>query len=165
MSKKTPPIIKVDDSLKIEPLSAQFIEEIIEIENDSFGTPWSKNDYLRELNENMLGFYLGIVWQGRLLGYGGYWLIMNEAHINNIAINRLFRGQGLGELLLRNLMLAAHSQGATKMTLEVRESNESAQTLYRKLGFEPSGVRPGYYSDNNEGAVIMWVQLSDMLKG
>ncbi|MGI5892127.1 MAG: ribosomal protein S18-alanine N-acetyltransferase [Bacillota bacterium] len=159
MSDKKAPVIKVDDALVIMPLSAQHIDEITEIENLSFTVPWSKEAYLKELNENIFSFYLGVFWQERLVAYGGYWLIMDEAHISNIAVHPLFRGQGLGELLMRNIIVSSLSQGSTKMTLEVRESNSCAQNLYQKLGFVASGIRPGYYSDNNEGAVIMWLDL------
>ena len=93
--------------------------------------------------------------RGYLTGYAGMWLMLDEAHITTIAVRPESRGQGLGELLLATLVHVATGIGASKVTLEVRVSNETAQTLYRKYGFETQGRRVRYYSDNNEDAYIM----------
>jgi [ribosomal protein S18]-alanine N-acetyltransferase len=87
------------------------------------------------------------------------WLIMDEAHITNIAVRNIYRGKKLGKRLLEELMRTASYLGAVKMTLEVRASNYIAQSLYTKLGFEPGGIRKGYYTDNREDAIIMWAEL------
>jgi ribosomal-protein-alanine N-acetyltransferase len=92
---------------------------------------------------------------GSILGYAGMWLMMDESHITTIAMRTAWRGRGFGELLLITLIDAARDLGVSRMTLEVRVSNEAAQRLYRKYGFEERGVRPRYYSDNNEDAYIM----------
>jgi [ribosomal protein S18]-alanine N-acetyltransferase len=92
---------------------------------------------------------------GSILGYAGMWLMLDEAHITTIAMREKWRGKGLGELLLASLVETAFDVGAHRVTLEVRVSNESAQNLYRKYGFTQEGVRPRYYSDNNEDAYIM----------
>jgi ribosomal-protein-alanine N-acetyltransferase len=92
---------------------------------------------------------------GRILGYAGMWLMVDEAHITTIAMRSSWRGRGLGELLLATLVDQAFDLGAHRVTLEVRVSNEPAQSLYRKYGFRQEGVRPRYYSDNNEDAYIM----------
>jgi ribosomal-protein-alanine N-acetyltransferase len=92
---------------------------------------------------------------GAVLGYAGMWLMVDEAHITTIAIRTMWRGKGLGELLLISLIEAAIAVGAQRMTLEVRVSNEAAQKLYRKHGFDQEGTRHRYYSDNNEDAYIM----------
>src|SRR5947209_7121292 len=93
--------------------------------------------------------------RGRILGYAGMWLMVDEAHITTIAVRESWRGKGLGELLLASLMEAAADMGADKITLEVRVSNGAAQNLYRKYGFQQEGLRARYYSDNNEDAFIM----------
>lgn len=93
---------------------------------------------------------------GAILGYAGMWLMLDEAHITTIAMRNSWRGKGLGELLLASLVETAFDIGAHRITLEVRVSNEPAQNLYRKYGFSTKGVRPRYYSDNNEDAFIMW---------
>lgn len=92
----------------------------------------------------------------RILGYAGLWLMVDEAHITTIAVRPEYRGRGLGELLMVGLFERAMEIGARWVTLEVRVSNHVAQNLYRKYTFHAEGIRKGYYSDNNEDAVIMW---------
>jgi len=94
--------------------------------------------------------------QQNLAGYAGLWLMVDEAHITTIAVRPQYRGRGLGELLLVALAEVAYDINARWLTLEVRVSNDVAQTLYRKYGFKPAGVRHRYYSDNQEDALIMW---------
>ena len=91
-----------------------------------------------------------------LAGYAGLWLMVDEAHVTTIGVRPQFRGKGYGELLLVTLVEAALDIHARWLTLEVRVSNESAQALYRKYGFQDAGTRKKYYSDNNEDALIMW---------
>ena len=95
------------------------------------------------------------VGQNVILGYGGFWLMVDEAHISTIAAHHDWRRQGIGELLLVSMIDAGAETGAQMVTLEVRVSNMSAQSLYRKYGFEVTGRRKGYYSDNGEDALIM----------
>jgi len=92
---------------------------------------------------------------GRIIGYAGMWLMVDEAHITTIAIRNEWRGRGLGELLLASLLEMAMELGVERATLEVRVTNDTAQSLYRKYGFDRAGLRPRYYSDNNEDAYIM----------
>lgn len=92
---------------------------------------------------------------GRIIGYGGMWLVLDEAHITTIAMRESHRGRGLGELLLGSMIQAAAEMGSDRVTLEVRVSNVIAQNLYRKYGFREEGMRPRYYSDNGEDAYIM----------
>jgi len=92
-----------------------------------------------------------------VVGYGGLWVIMDEAHITTIAVESNLRGRKIGERLLAEMLAAALKQGATRATLEVRETNEVAKRLYEKYGFTWVAIRRGYYSDNNENADILWV--------
>lgn len=101
---------------------------------------------------------------GKVLGYAGMWLMIDEAHITTIAVRSAWRGKGLGELLLASLIEVAEDIGAKRLTLEVRVSNDAAQTLYRKYGFVEEGRRPRYYSDNNEDAYIMTTSAIDSLE-
>ncbi|WP_424767966.1 ribosomal protein S18-alanine N-acetyltransferase [Paenibacillus sp. sgz302251] len=135
------------------------IDAIIAIEQEAFTSPWTAEAFTNELINNMFARYMVMELNGEVIGYGGMWIIMDEAHVTNIAIRSDFRGQGLGDRFMRELQRTAVFLGAVKMTLEVRVSNEVAQGLYRKHGFEPSGIRPQYYSDNNEDALIMWAEL------
>ncbi|HST90525.1 MAG TPA: ribosomal protein S18-alanine N-acetyltransferase [Ktedonobacterales bacterium] len=90
-----------------------------------------------------------------IVGFAGLWLMVDEAHITTIAMHPVFRGQGLGELLLCSLVGIAYEIHAHNVTLEVRVSNETAKSLYRKYGFAEVGIRRRYYSDNHEDAAIM----------
>jgi [ribosomal protein S18]-alanine N-acetyltransferase len=94
--------------------------------------------------------------QGQIVGYGGLWLVVDEAHITTIAVDPAHRGRSVGELLLISLIDQAYELSATWVTLEVRKSNTTAQNLYMKYGFRTTGVRDRYYTDNGEDALIMW---------
>lgn len=132
------------------------LDHVIEIESASFPTPWSRNAFASELFHNSRACYLVASVGERVVGYIGTWLILDEAHVTNIAVHPDYRRQGIGETLLRSMMTVAASRGAKRMTLEVRVSNRPAQRLYEKLGFARIGLRRGYYHDNNEDAIIMW---------
>lgn len=93
--------------------------------------------------------------QDFVIGYGGFWIMVGEAHIMTIAVRPEYRGRNIGELLLATMVERATGLGASVVTLEVRVSNEGAQTLYRKYGFLEAGQRVRYYSDNDEDALIM----------
>jgi ribosomal-protein-alanine N-acetyltransferase len=136
------------------------IDTIVDIERECFTAPWSAEAFRNELNHNLFAKYMIMEQDGVILGYGGMWLIIDEAHITNIAIREKYRGLGYGKELLGEMMKTASYLGSNRMTLEVRVTNEIAQSLYRKMGFYPSGVRPAYYSDNLEDALIMWADLT-----
>lgn len=135
------------------------VPDIIAIEREAFTTPWTAEAFLNELTHNHFARYIVMEDQSGIIGYGGMWTIIDEAHVTNIAVRHDRRGMGLGEKLLQQQMANAVEYGMQRMTLEVRVSNDRAQRLYERLGFEPAGIRPGYYSDNNEDALIMWVEL------
>ncbi|WP_406685898.1 ribosomal protein S18-alanine N-acetyltransferase [Rossellomorea vietnamensis] len=135
------------------------LNEVMEIENQSFSIPWSRDAFLNELEHNHLSTYLVAEDGENLAGYCGVWLVVDEAHITNVAVLPDYRGRGLGESLMRKIMDIAIEFGARVMTLEVRISNMPAQHLYRKLGFKDGGIRKRYYSDNQEDALVMWVNL------
>ncbi|MBI3359583.1 MAG: ribosomal protein S18-alanine N-acetyltransferase [Chloroflexi bacterium] len=152
------------------------VPQVAAIDRQSFPLPWLASSYRHELTENenahFLVAHLGPVsrrpgqwWQDwfrpqpvrTIVGYGGYWYIMDEAHISTIAVHPDYRGQGIGERLLVAMLEHARSLGATLATLEVRVGNVVAQNLYRKYGFEEVGRRNGYYRDNGEDALLMTV--------
>lgn len=137
------------------------IERICKIEEECFPTPWTAEAFHNELMHNDFARYVVMTWKGEVIGYGGMWTILDEAHITNIAVISEYRGQKLGERLLRELYAQAIACGMKRMTLEVRSSNIVAQRLYEKFGFRAEGMRRGYYSDNNEDAIVMWADLPD----
>ncbi|MFC7749630.1 ribosomal protein S18-alanine N-acetyltransferase [Paenibacillus thermoaerophilus] len=150
-------------SYSFRPMRLEDIPTICEIEIESFATPWSEAAFYNELVNNHFAHYIVLQEDGTgsIVGYGGMWIVMDEAHVTNVAIRSPWRGRKLGEKLMRKLQTTAVSRGAERMTLEVRVSNTVAQNLYRKLGFVPSGIRPQYYSDNNEDALMMWATLRE----
>jgi ribosomal-protein-alanine N-acetyltransferase len=132
------------------------LESVLRIERGSFPTPWSRSAFQTELVDNTFAVYLVLDFHGRVVAYGGMWLILDEAHVTNVAVDPEFRGHGFGEQMMEGLIDRARAQGARRMTLEVRRSNTVAQNLYQKLGFVQLGVRRGYYTDTHEDAFIMW---------
>lgn len=147
------------DALSFRLMQMADIDQICGIEEEAFASPWTAAAFQNELANNLFARYVVMEWNGEIIGYGGMWLITDEAHITNIAVRSDYRGRKLGEKLLRELQDTARVMGASRMTLEVRVSNHVAQRLYKKMGFIPTGVRKGYYSDNMEDALIMWAEL------
>jgi ribosomal-protein-alanine N-acetyltransferase len=150
------------------------IDQVMQIEQVAFPAPWSARAYRYEIVENKhstivvvrptavaggpferLTRRMRLSPPGPVLGYGGFWLLVDEAHVYTIAVHPQWRGRGLGELLLLALMERGRELGADRAILEVRVSNRIAQKLYAKYGFENVSQRKGYYSDNNEDAYIM----------
>lgn len=152
---KTPRGGKVME-LSIRGIEEADIDQIVEIEKECFATPWSREAFLTEIHENKLARYVVAEVDGKVAAYGGVWLIINEGHITNIAVKKEYRGLGLGNRIVESLIYYCTSKNIQSMTLEVRKSNIIAKNLYKKYGFVEYGVRPRYYSDNNEDAVIMW---------
>ena len=131
------------------------LDRVYELECRCFRTPWSKMSLRGEL-KNKLAKYLVYEEDGRVYGYCGMWMIFDEAHITNIAVDPERRREGIGKKILLGMMQAALLNGCTCMTLEVRETNYAAQALYRQFDFEKNGYRRGYYEDTGEGALILW---------
>lgn len=127
-----------------------------EVERLSFKTPWSTNAFLRELTENIYADYLVAMVGDRVVGYAGMWVVIDEAHVTNVAVHPDFRGRHIGERMMFDLFARAKQRGAARMTLEVRTSNDVAKHLYEKHGFVARGLRKNYYSDTGEDAIIMW---------
>jgi ribosomal-protein-alanine N-acetyltransferase len=125
------------------------------IEQASFSAPWPANAYRSELESNRLATYLVARVDDDLVGYGGMWLMVDEAHITTFAIDPAWRRQRIGERLLLAFVDVAIGRHAREMTLEVRLSNLPARRMYEKFGFRPVGIRPRYYSDDHEDALIM----------
>jgi ribosomal-protein-alanine N-acetyltransferase len=141
----------------IFPMTPTDLDGVMEVEHLSFLTPWSREAFASELLQTYT-VYLVARSGPQVVGYGGMHTVWEDAHVTNIAVHPLWRGRGLGERLMLELISQAVTRGANRMTLEVRASNGSAQNLYRKLGFvtRPGAVRKGYYTDTREDAIIMW---------
>jgi len=132
------------------------IPAVVEIDRLSFPIPWSERSYRVELTENPSShLFVAEDGQRRVAGYGGFWLVVDEAHISTLAVHPELRGRGIGELLLAAMLSEASRLGAGMATLEVRVSNRNAIQLYSEFGFAVVGRRPNYYRDNGEEALLM----------
>lgn len=140
----------------IEAMKLSDLERILEIEQASFSTPWSRQSFLHELLENERAVYLVYRENERVWGYIGMWVVMDEGHITNLAVHPVFRRRGVGRRLIEALTEESIHRGVRHLTLEVRKSNIPAQELYKGLGFVSMGIRRQYYLDNMEDAIIMW---------
>lgn len=132
------------------------IPEVLEIEKLSFKVPWSRDAFESEVQRNMSARYIVAKLDGKVIAYAGMWVILDEGHITNIAVHPDYRGMHVGDKILYSLINAARREKVRALTLEVRRTNTVAQKLYTKYGFKPEGVRPKYYADNGEDAIIMW---------
>ncbi|MGM0396891.1 MAG: ribosomal protein S18-alanine N-acetyltransferase [Bacillota bacterium] len=137
-------------------MTEEDIEEVLKIERATFSTPWSEESFRKEIMENVLAMYIVAEVDGKIVGYGGLWKILDEGHITNVAVRKDHRGKGIGDALVMGIVDYCEKSGIPNITLEVRESNKVARSLYKKYGFEDAGRRPGYYTDNKEDAIIMW---------
>jgi len=137
-------------------MTASDITDVLRIERASFTTTWPSDAFYNELTTNKLAHYYVGRADGKIVAYGGIWVIFEDSHITTIAVDPIARGRRYGEVMLIYLLDEAIERGAAWMTLEVRESNVAAQQLYRKYGFTTVTTRKGYYSDNNENALVMW---------
>lgn len=150
------------EKIQFRSMRIEDIEQICAIEQEAFPTPWTYAAFKNEIIHNFYAHYLVMEVERQVIGYGGMWTVMGEAHVTNIAIRKDYRGKKLGHLLMAELQATARFLGAEKMILEVRPSNIAARELYRKYGFEPVGIRKGYYTDNHEDAIVMAAQLDEL---
>lgn len=136
------------------------ISKIAQLDILCFSSPWSESAFEHEIKENSLAFYIvaEIESTGQIIGYAGLWIINDEGHITNVAVDPKYRRKKLGFSIVKVLTSEAEKAGAKSFTLEVRLSNLGAIEMYEKSGFIKIGVRKGYYTDNNEDALIMWTE-------
>ena len=144
--------------INIYDMKVEHIDEVCFIQKESFSLPWSRDAYITEL-ENQLSKNIVAEIDGKIVGFGGMWLVFDEAHITNIAVSPKYRGCGIGEKLVDKLIEEAITAKIERMTLEVRETNNAARKMYKKLGFDDLGERKSYYYDTNESAIIMGKEL------
>jgi ribosomal-protein-alanine N-acetyltransferase len=141
--------------LVLDAMRLEDLDDVIAIERASFTAPWPPNAYRSEIETNRLASYLVARVNGTIVAYGGMWLMVDEAHITTFAVHPAWRRQRIGERLLLAFLDLAIDRHAREATLEVRLSNLPARRLYEKYGFRPVGLRPRYYSDDGEDALIM----------
>ena len=148
----------MNESIAVRPMVMTDVDGVMAVEHDSFLTPWSRSAFEEELAQNRLARYIVAVENGEIVGYAGTWLVINEAHVTNVAVSGQRRREGIGRLLMQKLMELARDNDMESMTLEVRVSNAAARHLYEQLGFVEAGIRKNYYSETKEDALILWCE-------
>ncbi len=141
--------------ITIRKLQKKDIEPLSRIEAESFSMPWSPKDFADLLNRSYCT-YLVAEADGQVVGSCGMTNICNEGNIDNVVVAEGFRGQGVAQMLLKELIALGEKEGVEAFTLEVRVSNAVAIHVYEKMGFVSEGIRPGFYEKPKEDAMIMW---------
>jgi ribosomal-protein-alanine N-acetyltransferase len=137
--------------------SAEDLGGLIAVEQASFLNPWTRDMYLAELqNPDVSRLLVAKDSDGRVVGFCGFWCVLDELHINNLAVLPEYRRQGIASMILNRVFDDGRQAGAGRATLEVRRSNEIAQRLYARFGFTVAGVRRGYYRQPEEDALVLW---------
>ncbi len=148
----------MNELITVRPMVMTDVDGVMAVEHDSFLTPWSRSAFEEELAQNRLARYIVAVENDEIVGYAGTWLVINEAHVTNVAVSGQRRREGIGRLLMQKLMELARENDMESMTLEVRVSNAAARHLYQQLGFVEAGIRKNYYSETKEDALILWCE-------
>lgn len=151
----------MENNIIIEPMTLSDIDGVFEVEKSCFEDYWSKDSFKKELSNDVARYIVAKLGE-KIVGYVGIWLIVDEGHITNVAVHKDYRGQKIGDKLIKSLVELCRKNSILAMTLEVRSSNTIAQNLYKKYGFKMVGVRKEYYSDNKEDAIIMWNQIKEV---
>lgn len=147
---------------EIVPMKAADLDDIMDIERVSFRAPWSRQVFVEELDRDWA--HVDVLKErksdARVLAFVNYWLVRDEVHVLNVATHPDARRSGHASRLLEHVIAFANRHRCRYVTLEVRRSNTGAIRLYRKYGFRPVGVRPNYYVEDNEDAIVMLLELA-----
>ena len=141
-------------------IAEEYFPAILEIEPEAYPEPWSAGMFREEIDHPRSKFFV-VLRRDEVIGYGGFWPVLDEAHVTSVTIRDTYRGLGYGRQLLQHILDAAKRDGAVTATLEVRESNMTARNLYESFGFANVGRRKRYYPKTDEDALIMTKQLGD----
>ena len=131
------------------------LDDIYDLDVQTFVMPWSKEALSYDILENDNAFVIVAEYEGEFAGYADIWTVLDEADLNSIAVRVDFRRKGIGDAIMLAMTEMLSANGVATINLEVRVSNMPAIKLYKKYGFNECGVRPGYYLDNGEDALIM----------
>ena len=150
--------ISRDAMLRYVPLREEHLDRIMQIEHEAYPEPWTRGMFREEIRSRRS--YFRVAFLGReLIGYAGFWLVVDEAHITHVTVVAHHRGKGHGRDQVLHLLEVAKEKQARIATLEVRETNVAARALYDSLGFRGVGLREGYYAKTNENAIVMMKDL------
>jgi ribosomal-protein-alanine N-acetyltransferase len=150
-----------NNNIVIRPMTIDDVDGVFEVEKNCFEHYWSKGEFEKEMKNDVARYLVADI-DGKIVGYVGIWFVAGEGHITNVAVHSDYRGQKIGDILIKHLVKICKDNNIFAMTLEVRVSNIVAQNLYKKYGFKLAGIRKEYYSDNKEDAMIMWSQLKEV---
>ncbi len=151
-----------ESKLIIRPACSEDVDPIHNIEQQTFSDAWSRQSFVNEINNNEMAHYYVAQIEQDLVAYIGYWKILDQAHITNVAVLKDYRGKGIAKQLLKRIFEDIEAEKIASFTLECRVSNTPAISLYESFGFKSWGIRPKYYIDNNEDAVIMWLEAEEL---
>ncbi|MFN8050381.1 MAG: ribosomal protein S18-alanine N-acetyltransferase [Acidimicrobiales bacterium] len=140
----------------VVPMRSRHLRGVVAIEQQTSHRPWSKDLFASELKQASSRGFVAVRPNASVIGFGCLMSTGYEAHVTNIATDPTVRRQGVGTMVMLRLVAEAQDWGLESMTLEVRASNTAAQDMYRRFGFEADGVRPRYYAETGEDAIIMW---------
>lgn len=141
--------------ISVRKLEQRDVEPLAKIESDSFSMPWSAKDFADLLSRSYCNYLVAEV-DGQVVGSCGMTVICNEGNIDNVVVAEPFRGHGVAQKLMQELLALGEAQGVEAFTLEVRVSNAPAIHVYEKMGFVSEGIRPRFYERPTEDAMIMW---------
>ena len=139
----------------IQRMELSDLDRIVDLERLCFSSPWSKDDFLYELNDNPFGYYVVLKEEDKILAYLGLWMDGKRAQITTIGVDPSHRGRGHAKALMKHMLDVCSSSGVKMYSLEVRVSNGPAIALYQRYGFRQVGLRKAYYQDNHEDAYLM----------
>ena len=135
------------------------LAEVVTLQSSSFSNPWTPEALRWELEHSPVSrLYVLARDTGEVAAFCACWLLVDELHINSLAVAPARRQQGLGSRLMRGVLDLARKEGAERATLEVRRSNDAARALYERLGFQVEAIRPDYYTNPREDALILWLR-------
>jgi ribosomal-protein-alanine N-acetyltransferase len=142
----------------VDPLtSPDELDGLLAVEETSFTNPWTREMYLAELENTGVSYvFVAREATGHIVGFCSFWRVLDELHINNLAVLPMYRRRGVASAILERVFDEARVLGATRATLEVRRSNDAARQLYERFGFVVAGVRRGYYRNPEEDALVLW---------
>lgn len=145
--------------MHIRRMTVDDIDSVVKVERSSFPTPWERHAFEYEMEKNDAAYYLVCEIDGEVVAHCGAWFVIDQGTITNIAVMPDYRGRGIGRLLLQEVLDYCDNEEIESISLEVRVSNKVAIRLYEKMGFVKGSIRKNYYADNNEDAILMYMNL------
>lgn len=146
-------------NISLEPMIEAHLTRVLEIEGDAFSTPWTSEMFTQEVEGHLGSRPIVATLLGKVAGYAIAWFFDEDVHLVNLAVARQFHSNGIGTLLVNDVIRESRKLDKEVITLEVRAGHAGVQVFYRTFGFRSIGLRKGYYSDNREDALLMVLEL------